>query len=412
MARLVGPDAAASVPAMSEPPTPRDADQAPLDVVIVGGGVAALEAALALRAEAGARVRLTILAPAPDFVYQPMAVLEPFVRRSPRHLPLADLAADVDATFVQDSATSVDVAARIVRTAEHGEIRYDALLIAVGARAGEVLENAIVVDIARMHESLDEVLKEIDGGALRSLALVAPVPTWPLPAYELALLLNEHARENGVALDVTVVTAEPRPLGAFGASVSAEVASVLAGAGVETIAGVTVEWAGGELIAQPGAAVLNFDRVVALPRLSGPAIAGLPADADGFLVVDGAGQVLGAERVYAAGDATSFPVKYGGIAAGQADAAAASIALLAGVAADPAPFDGVVHGFLMGGRKQPRRYFTVRIADGEAVAADASTDWTPGAKVGAKHLGPYLDQRWAEGGRFIAGPLEPPGARP
>jgi NADPH-dependent 2,4-dienoyl-CoA reductase/sulfur reductase-like enzyme len=55
-------------------------DAKALDVVIAGGGVAALEAAMALRELAGDRVKLTLLAPTADFIYQPMAVLEPFVR--------------------------------------------------------------------------------------------------------------------------------------------------------------------------------------------------------------------------------------------------------------------------------------------------------------------------------------------
>src|SRR4051812_42839041 len=51
---------------------------APMDVVIVGGGVAGLEALLGLRAMAEDRVQLTLVAPEPDFSYRPLAVAEPF----------------------------------------------------------------------------------------------------------------------------------------------------------------------------------------------------------------------------------------------------------------------------------------------------------------------------------------------
>ena len=112
----------------------------------------------------------------------------------------------------------------------------------------------------------------------------------------------------------------------FGESVSAGVAGLLADADIQTIVGARVESSSGELIVHPGEQHLRFDRVVALPRLVGPAITGLPSDADGFLPVTAHCEVTGIERVYAAGDATDFPVKYGGIAAQQADAAAASIA--------------------------------------------------------------------------------------
>jgi NADPH-dependent 2,4-dienoyl-CoA reductase/sulfur reductase-like enzyme len=44
------------------------------EVVIAGGGVAALEAALALRELAGDRVTTTLLAPGTTFVYRPARV--------------------------------------------------------------------------------------------------------------------------------------------------------------------------------------------------------------------------------------------------------------------------------------------------------------------------------------------------
>src|ERR1039458_9478268 len=88
-------------------------DAKPFEVVIAGGGVAALETALALHALAGAGVKLTLLSPPADFIYQPMAVLEPFVRRSPRHLSLAKVAADVKATLMQDTVAAVEPERRV-----------------------------------------------------------------------------------------------------------------------------------------------------------------------------------------------------------------------------------------------------------------------------------------------------------
>ena len=70
-----------------------ETDAKPFEVVIAGGGVGALEAVLALHTLAGARVKVTLVAPTDVFSYRPMAVLEPFVRRPPRELDLARLAA-------------------------------------------------------------------------------------------------------------------------------------------------------------------------------------------------------------------------------------------------------------------------------------------------------------------------------
>jgi hypothetical protein len=50
----------------------------PAEVLVVGGGVAALETLMALHDLAGGRVRVTLVAPDRDFVYRPMAVAEPF----------------------------------------------------------------------------------------------------------------------------------------------------------------------------------------------------------------------------------------------------------------------------------------------------------------------------------------------
>ena len=66
--------------------------------------------------------------------------------------------------------------------------------------------------------------------------------------------------------------------------------------------------------------------MISVPTLSGPALAGLPADSRGFIPVDAHGRVAGTPGVYAAGDATTFPVKQGGLATQQADAVAEAVA--------------------------------------------------------------------------------------
>jgi sulfide:quinone oxidoreductase len=83
------------------------------------------------------------------------------------------------------------------------------------------------------------------------------------------------------------------------------------------------------LLLHPSGGRLVAQRTVALPRLRGRAPEAIPANADGFVAVDPHGRVAGVEDVWAAGDGTSFPVKHGGLAAEQADAAAADIAVAA-----------------------------------------------------------------------------------
>lgn len=367
--------------------------------MIAGGGVAALETALAVHELAGDRVKLTLLAPTPDFIYRPVAVLEPFVHIPPRRLALAKVAAEVSATLEHDSLAAVDCDRRVLHTGGQRELRYDVLVVAVGAKTKEA-PGVLAMDVSRMEESLHGVIEEIDSGSLRSLAVVAPRSTWPLPAYEVALLAQGHAREQNVDLHTTIITAEQQPLAVFGDIVSASVAGLLADADIQVMSGAWVESSSGKLIVNPGERELRFDHVVAVPRLVGPAITGLPADADGFLPVTSHCEVTGVQRVYAAGDGTDFPVKFGGIAAQQADAAAASIASLAGAPTEPRPFDGIVHGVLLSGRKQGSLYFTARIEGGlalESRISDTTPPWTTEAKITARYLGSYLDELWAAG---------------
>src|SRR5581483_10907374 len=87
----------------------------------------------------------------------------------------------------------------------------------------------------------------------------------------------------------------------------------------------------GQVSVHPGSRRLYVDRIIALPQLFGPDLPGVPTgSASGFIAVDAQCQVRTLERVFAAGDVTDFPVKHGGVAAQQADAAAESIAALAG----------------------------------------------------------------------------------
>jgi sulfide:quinone oxidoreductase len=66
----------------------------PLHVVIAGGGVAGLEALIALRDLAGDPVRVTLVAPEPDFAYRALSVGEPFLATHTQRYPLARIAED------------------------------------------------------------------------------------------------------------------------------------------------------------------------------------------------------------------------------------------------------------------------------------------------------------------------------
>ena len=105
-------------------------------VVVVGGGVAAVEAGLALRDLAGERIGLTLVAPEPDFVYRPMTVREPFAYAAAQRYPLAAIVDDLGATLVVDRFGWVDAPARVAHTETGRAVPYDALVLASGAHGG------------------------------------------------------------------------------------------------------------------------------------------------------------------------------------------------------------------------------------------------------------------------------------
>src|SRR5215213_4887142 len=118
---------------MSEHQTPArsDSSSAPAHVVVAGGGVAAAETLLALRDLAGERVSSTVVAPQLTFESSAMSVAQVFSRGHLRRMQLAEIADEV----VCDSVAEVDPAARRIRCASGDELRFDHLVLAVGAIA-------------------------------------------------------------------------------------------------------------------------------------------------------------------------------------------------------------------------------------------------------------------------------------
>src|SRR3954454_13331507 len=198
----------------------------PTNVLIAGGGPAALEAALALHRLAGERVRTTVLAPEANLTYRPLSVLAPFAAGEATTYPLEQMAADAGFTQVRGRLDHVDPVAHVVTTVTGQRLPYDVLLIASGARPVEPFPAATaftgsLTDQERLHG----IVQDVEEGYLHRIAFVAPPgATWPLPLYELALMLAERAFQMGAEVDLQFVTPEAAPLEIFGPEASGEVA--------------------------------------------------------------------------------------------------------------------------------------------------------------------------------------------
>jgi sulfide:quinone oxidoreductase len=359
------------------------------EVVIAGGGVAALEALIALHVLVPRRVHVTLLAPGPDFLFRPMAIAEPFGLGERTRRPLRRVARDFAADYVSDSIAAVRPAAALARCASGGWLPYDSLIVALGAQAEPPFEHAVTIGDDAPDDALHGVLHDLESGRLKRLAFVVPSATaWSLPLYELALLIAEAARSRGIDdLRLVVVSSEERPLAVFGPAAGAQLDDLLARRGIEFVGSSRPRVERGEVVV--GSRSIAVDRTFALPLLRGPRLPGVPADERGFVPVDVHGCVEGLPNVFAAGDVTTFPLKQGGIAAQQAEAAAQSVAARHGGGITPEPFRPVLRGKLMTAGRDVYLRTDIAGGGGEGRAGMRPLWWPPG-KIAARRLAPYL----------------------
>jgi sulfide:quinone oxidoreductase len=367
-----------------------------LRVVIAGGGIAAVETALALRSLTGDALDITMLAPGDRLVYRPMAVVEPFVSRPARVYPLDEICSDLGVTLRRGTLGQVDGEAREAVTRDGERIPYDALVVAVGAPAEAALPRAHTFFADADPESLHWIVRELEERTLRRIAFVVPPGrTWPLPLYELALMTAARVRDMGVEdAQLTLVTPEDVPLAIFRGGANAAVGEQLRASGIAFEGDAyAADYDGRTLTLMPGSRQLEVERVVALPILHGPAIDGLPSDPEGFVHVDELCRVPGLDGVYAAGDATTFAIKQGGVGSQQADIVAALIARAAGAAVPEPGTRPLLRAILFTGG-QPL-YLRATVTGGESVSSSAShrCPWWPPHKIAARHLAPYLADR-------------------
>jgi sulfide:quinone oxidoreductase len=359
-------------------------------ITIAGAGVAAVECVLALRAAAGARVDIELLAPAAELVHRPVSVESPFGGAPAPRIALDQL----DVRLRRDALASVDLESRRVLTRDGDSVPYEILVVATGARSREVVSGAATFRGPMSVGLVEQAVTRVFADPRLRLAFVAPGGArWLLPLYELALLTATTLRDGGVDdPDILVATPEHAPLEALGPAVSEAVRDELDRAGIDLITSAAAVGAFEGAVRFGSGAVIGADLAVALPELVGPRIAGLPHDDEGYLPVDEHGRVTGCTDVYAAGDATALPLKHGGLAAQQADAVAEAIGARLGAVGHPEPFRPVLRALLLTGREPLYLRVELGAVGMLPVTGTVSTEplWSPPEKVGGRYLAPFL----------------------
>ena len=330
-------------------------------VCIVGAGTAGLEALLSAHEVLGASVDLRLVAPDREFRYRPMHRNALFRPAAERGIKVADLVAETGASWVRDRAEVVREPERCLLTRDGEIVEFDYLLLAPGERSKRPLAQGYLWERGGDPSFLDEIIGQIAGGRVASVAVTIPRGArWSMPAYELALVLAWSAA--GTHARITLITAEEQPLGALGSAASHAVAEELERAGVETITGIELVDAPergarpmtvADLILVPertedetnaltgkptdparvqisAGVEREFQRLISLPVMLGPCIAGVASDHAGFIVVDESLKVCGSDVVWAAGGCIAAALEHSALSAQQADAGVTAIAAACG----------------------------------------------------------------------------------
>jgi sulfide:quinone oxidoreductase len=190
---------------------------------------------------------------------------------------------------------------KVVEMERGRELPYDALIVAVGAHARPVHPAALTFLGPQSVPEVQKLIGDLTHRRAESVGVIVPAGvTWPLPMYELALLIRGRAQRRPVML----VTSEPAPLAIFGDEPSRAIGELLDRAGITLHAGADPRIAedGQSIGHSPAGPWYSVDRIVAPPLLDGPRLAGVPHDAAGFIPTDEYARVPGLDRVYAAGD--------------------------------------------------------------------------------------------------------------
>ena len=279
-------------------------------VVIAGGGVAALEALIALSELAPHHVRVTLVTPRADFVSPPAGdrrVVRPRPSQPRRARPRRPRLRRDPPRRIRRRRRRRRAGPRACGSGE--ELGYDSLLVATGGRRMPAYEHAETIGDDTAAEALHGILADLEEGYLKRLAFVVPPQVaWTLPAYELALLVAHDAWSMGIDdAQLSLVTPEDRPLALFGPQAGAAVGELLAERGIAFVGGVCAEVGRGTLDLHPGGRRMTAERVFALPVVHGDAPAGLPTDEAGFVGTDVHGRVIGVAGVFAAGDIDELP---------------------------------------------------------------------------------------------------------
>jgi sulfide:quinone oxidoreductase len=287
-------------------------------IVILGAGFAALTAVRELR-KRSPHVRLTLVAPKAEFVYLPSLIWVPTGIRKGKDLILSldTFIKEHNVEFIAARVTGLENGGRTVLT-DQGKVENDALIIATGGRFIKKLpgiEHALTLcEGIVAADAIRERLEKMESG--RIAVGFGGNPNEPSamrggPMFELLFGIDTWLRQQGKRdkIEITFFNAAAEPGKRLGEKAVSGLLAEMARRRIDTHLGhkplgfseMGVDTEGGHV---------NADLILFMPGLTGPAWAadsGLPLSSGGFFKADQYCRVEGADKVFVAGDAGSFP---------------------------------------------------------------------------------------------------------
>jgi sulfide:quinone oxidoreductase len=162
-------------------------------VAIIGGGVAALEAMLALDVISYSATDVHLFSPNSRFVLKPLAVSTGLGRGEMLNFDLAKLTSTAGATFHNLSVSGVVTEDRIINLSDGSEFSYDYLIASPGTEPLPAVPGATTYTGPAANQTVAEALETLRGQEnVRVIVTMPDGASWPLPLYELALLIKDQ----------------------------------------------------------------------------------------------------------------------------------------------------------------------------------------------------------------------------
>ncbi|MHA3902943.1 NAD(P)/FAD-dependent oxidoreductase [Castellaniella sp. WN] len=287
-------------------------------IVILGAGFAALKAIREIRRRAP-RVRITLVAPAAEFVYQPSLIWIPTGLREADSLriPLEGFLRRHRVEFLAARATGLADGGRRVLT-DHGEVLHDGLIITTGGRFIRKLpgiEHAhIPCSGVEAALAIREQLTAMSGGSLAFGFGTNPQEPAAMrggPLFELLFGIDTWLRRQGrrERFELTFFHASERPGQRLGERAVTALLAEMRTREIRLSLGHPPQAFTSHSVETKGESI-PADMILFMPGMTGPDWAeasGLPLSPGGFFQADAHCRIRGEPHVYVAGDAGSYP---------------------------------------------------------------------------------------------------------